>query len=504
MDFSGLLDLASEKLGGMVEYATDDFFAEKENLIKASEPVWKEGVYTDRGKWMDGWESRRKRVAGHDWAIIRLGLPGVIRGVVVDTTFFTGNYPASCSIEAASVEGCPSTAELLSEGVEWFEVVPKTGLKGDTKNVIEARCERRVTHLRLHIYPDGGVARLRVYGEGVPEWPRLLRSGGEVDLAAAEHGGRAVGANDAHYGAPVNLIMPGRGVNMGDGWETRRRRGPGHDWAILALAAPGTISTVEVDTNHFKGNYPDRCSIDVCYAPGADWMTLNGELVEWRPLLPEVKLQAHARHFFHREVASHGVVTHARLRIVPDGGVSRLRLLGRVAEEARERLVLRWLNTLSAPAFREVVRACCGSSAWCAGLEARRPFGSAAEVQAAAEEVWWGLGEAEWQEAFASHPRIGASKSAKQGAEANRWSAEEQRGVQGASEAVKARQAELNAAYEARFGYIYIVCATGRSAEEMASLAAARLEHDPQDEVRVAAAEQAKITALRLQRIVEP
>ena len=261
-DFTELVDLASERVGGAVLYANDDFFAPKENLLKVSAPVFLEGEYTDRGKWMDGWESRRRRTPGFDWCLIRLGLPGVIRGVVVDTSFFRGNYPEQCSLEACALDGQPDADQVLHESVEWREVLPASDLRGDAQNPFTIRDGGRTTHLRFKIYPDGGVARLRVYGEVVPDLARIRARGGRVDLAAVESGGRVLAASDMFFGHRHNLIMPGRAANMSDGWETKRRRGPGHDWVVIKLGARGRIHQAEVDTSQFKGNYPDACSLD--------------------------------------------------------------------------------------------------------------------------------------------------------------------------------------------------------------------------------------------------
>ncbi|HVR95799.1 MAG TPA: allantoicase [Thermoanaerobaculia bacterium] len=316
-DFTELVDLAAERLGGAVLAANDEFFAPKENLLKAGEPVWIEGKYTDVGKWMDGWESRRRRDPGHDWCLIRLGLPGVLRGVVVDTSHFRGNYPEACSLEACSAAGHPTPEELLQ--LEWTEVLPRTPLQGNTKNPFPIETDTgRVTHLRFRIYPDGGIARLRVHGEVVPDWARLARFGVEVDLAAVENGGLVIAASDMFFGSRHHLIVPGPSLGMHDGWETRRRRGPGHDWAIVRLGARGTVHRIEVDTSHFKGNAPGFCSIE-----GAD-----SDLEEWREILPRTPLRPHTLHRFD-EVAAAGPFTHARLNIYPDGGVARLRLFGR-------------------------------------------------------------------------------------------------------------------------------------------------------------------------------
>ncbi len=328
-DFTELIDLASERLGGAVLYANDDFFAPKENLLKPSAPVFIEGKYTDRGKWMDGWESRRRRTPGFDWCVIRLGLPGVIRGVVVDTSFFRGNYPEQCSLEACAVGGNPGVEELAGGEIQWTEILPASGLRGDSQNPFPIANDSRFTHLRFKIYPDGGVARLRVYGEVAPDWTALSRRG-EVDLAAAENGALVLACSDMFFGHRHNLIMPGRAADMSDGWETKRRRGPGHDWSVIKLGARGEIRRVEVDTSHFKGNYPDTCSIEACDTgdKAVDEAAITS--LPWREILPRTKLQAHTRHFFEEEIKHVGAVTHVRFNIYPDGGVSRLRIYGTI------------------------------------------------------------------------------------------------------------------------------------------------------------------------------
>ena len=323
MEFTELIDLASEKLGGTVLVANDDFFASKENLIRAAAPVWKEGLYTDDGKWMDGWESRRRR-SPHldepfDWCMIRLGMPGEVKGVVVDTAFFRGNFPSHCSLEACTVDGHPNVDELLAETTQWREILPVSELQGDSKNKFEIADTGRVTHLRFKIYPDGGVARLRVHGSVMPDWDELRKRNSEIDLAAAENGGDVLSASDEFFGHRQNLIMPGFAHDMSDGWETRRRRGPGHDWCVVRLGTAGKVTRVEVDTSFFRGNYPESCMLE------------GGDGTEWRELLPTSKLQAHTRHTYSDKLADLGGVTHVRFNIYPDGGVSRLRLFGRIA-----------------------------------------------------------------------------------------------------------------------------------------------------------------------------
>ncbi|HEV8210446.1 MAG TPA: allantoicase [Vicinamibacterales bacterium] len=323
--FVDLVDLASERLGGAVVAANDEFFAPKEGLIKAASPVWREGEYTERGKWMDGWETRRRRDLGpeaHDWCIVRLGTRGTVRGVDVHTAFFTGNYPESCAIDVCDLAGIPGADVLLQ--TPWHEILGRTPLTGDAHNLLVIDKAPAATHVRLRIYPDGGVARLRVHGDVVADWDRL-RQQGDVDLGAVEHGGTVVACSDMFYGSRHNLIMPGDATHMGDGWETKRRRGPGHDWTVVRLGAEGTIRRVDVDTRHFKGNAPGACSLDVARLKDGEPL----DAAEWRELLPRTPLQPHARHAFEEELGDVGDVTHARLNIYPDGGIARLRLFGR-------------------------------------------------------------------------------------------------------------------------------------------------------------------------------
>ena len=331
-DFTTLVDLASERLGGAAVAANDEFFAPKENLVKAAAPAWREGEYTERGKWMDGWETRRRREPGHDWVVVRLGAAGVVRGVVVDTAYFRGNFPERCALDVAYVEGAPDAVSL--ERAAWTEVLRESPLQGDTRNVFAVSGAPRASHVRLRIYPDGGVARLRVHGEVVPDWGRLLAHGGLVDLGAVEHGGTVVAQSDAFFGHAVNMLMPGRATHMGDGWETKRRRGPGgvgHDWAVVQLGLPGggRVVRAEIDTDHFKGNAPGKCSLDACRLEGEDL-----ERAAWRPLLGITPLQPHARHVFD-QLGDAGDVTHVRINIYPDGGIARLRLCGTGTAPAR-------------------------------------------------------------------------------------------------------------------------------------------------------------------------
>ena len=317
--FREWIQLQQPRLGSCVTYATDDFFAAKERMIESHDPVFIDDKYDDHGKWMDGWESRRKRTPGHDHCIVRLGVPGVLHGVDIDTSFFTGNYPPQASIDA-----CVSDDDVPAGG--WTEILETTDLQGDSHNYLAVQDDNIRTHLRLNIYPDGGIARLHLYGEIRPDLSCTI---GRIDLVALENGGRAIACSDEHYGSMHNLNISGRGVNMGDGWETARRRGPGNDWVVLALGYPGRIDKIEVDTAHFKGNYPDRVSLEAAMfgegeEPGHD-------SAKWRELLPESKLEMDKQHYFNSELQDTGAVSHVRMSIYPDGGISRLRLHGHMA-----------------------------------------------------------------------------------------------------------------------------------------------------------------------------
>lgn len=323
-EFSGLVDLAAERVGGKTLLASDEFFAEKENLLKPGRGMFIPEKFTDRGKWMDGWETRRKRTAGYDWCIIRLGLPGIVKGLDIDTNHFVGNSPAYASIDACAVTADATGEQLASDASVWTELLGRSPIRPGSQNLFAVANGKRWTHIRLNIYPDGGVARLRLYGDVAPDW-NSLKQGEAVDLAAIENGGMVVAASDMFFGSRENLIMPGRASGMADGWETKRRRGPGYDWTIIRLGRPGLVKKVEVDTGCFKGNYPDACSLDACHEPTRIVDALTWSEVKWNELMTKAKLQADTRHSFETELIEVGPVTHIRLNIYPDGGVSRLR-----------------------------------------------------------------------------------------------------------------------------------------------------------------------------------
>jgi allantoicase len=335
-----LPDLASRALRGSVVAASDEFFAEKENLIKAAAPTFTAKTFGHKGQVYDGWETRRRHSpdgalpdSGGDWAVVRLGAPAVVRGVVVDTAFFTGNYPPTCSVDACAVTGYPATAP---EGA-WEEIVPRSPLLGDRQHLFEVRSPRRYTHVRLSIFPDGGVARLRVHGEVVPD-PGLL-AGLSIDLAALENGADVIDCNDRFYSSPRNVISPGLSRVMGEGWETRRRRGQGNDWLIVRLAGAGTVRLAEIDTSGYIGNAPGAASLLGIDATKAE---LSDEGA-WFELLPRTRLLPDTAHRFRLGAGS--TVTHVRLDIFPDGGIARLRLYGSLSPAGLADLERRWEAT---------------------------------------------------------------------------------------------------------------------------------------------------------------
>lgn len=327
VSFSDLVDLVSERVGGQAVAANDDFFAPKENLVKASAPVFIADKYTEVGKWMDGWESRRKRGAalGPDWCVLRLGIPGVLLGVDVDTAHFLGNYPEYASLDAAA--GAP---DARPDSLDWKPILPKSALHGGTQNLFSISDPNRWTHVRLNIFPDGGVARLRAYGHAKPDW-KQLKASGAVDVAAVETGGKAIACSDQFFSHPMNLLMPGRAKTMGEGWETKRRRGPGSDWVVVRLGASAKIKKIDVDTHHYKGNFPESCSIEACQLGGGELLPCefrDRKDIKWEEILPRTPLKADHKHGFESELKKSGPFDHVRLNIFPDGGVSRLRVYG--------------------------------------------------------------------------------------------------------------------------------------------------------------------------------
>ncbi|GAA2009538.1 allantoicase [Nocardiopsis rhodophaea] len=351
--FTGLVDLADRRLGGSVIAANDEFFAQRENLLRPEPAHFDPEAFGHKGKVMDGWETRRRRGTGaddphpgaddHDWALIRLGAPGIIRGVIVDTAHFRGNYPQQVAIEAAHVEGAPTPEQLLADDVTWVEIVPRSQVRGHAANGFTVDAERRFTHLRLRQFPDGGIARIRVHGVVVPD-PTWLAALGTIDLAALENGGAVEDASDRFYSSPENMILPDRSRKMDDGWENRRRRDRGNDWVRLRLAEQGEVRAIEIDTAYYKGNAAGWVAISGCDAAVSD----PADAHAWFPLLARVPLQPDTVHRFH--LGERRAVTHVRLDVFPDGGIARLRLYGSLTTHGEKALVDRW-SALTADDF---------------------------------------------------------------------------------------------------------------------------------------------------------
>jgi allantoicase len=315
------INVADARLGAAALYATDEFFAAKERLLQPTEPEWRAGVYDDHGKWMDGWETRRRRGPGHDYCIVKLAAPSTLAALDIDTRYFTGNYPPYASVEACRMDGQPD------QSTRWTELLARSALQGNQHNHFDLQSTGIWTHLRLSIHPDGGVARLRAFGSIYRDWAQAAASDA-LDLAAALNGGMALACSDEHYGSMGHLLLPGRGASMADGWETRRRREPGYDWVILRLGHRGRIRQVEIDTAHYKGNYPHQVSMHGVLLPAGADIDLTSQCLYWPLLLEPQHLQADSVHRFADQLRDLGPLSHVRVNIHPDGGLSRVRLFG--------------------------------------------------------------------------------------------------------------------------------------------------------------------------------
>lgn len=505
LGISNATNLLDEKIGGRALLCSDDYFASMHNLVKPGRGVFLPDEYTPRGKWMDGWESRRKRDPGHDWCILKLGVPGVLFTLDIDTNHFLGNHPSFASVEACFAPNADDEPETL-HALEWKPLLHQVPLLRGSQNLFLTHNFAPVTHLKLHIYPDGGVARFRAYGQPIPssgahpDDERYPIRKGEVDLAALRNGGQGLLCSDMFFSPMSNLIAPGRSHNMGGGWETRRSRRVGYDWVVVRLGAIGTTDFVVVDTNHFKGNFPHSFSLHGLHAPTLPLIDFHKPDLPWQQILPQTKLQAHHEHLFREEVQNHGPFSHIKLQIYPDGGVSRLRVYGRKLPN-----LATVLNGMAEDACRDALTRCCGAKRWVEAMLQARPFPHTQAVFQKADLFWKTMLREDILEAFSHHPKIGSNieELRKKFSSTQQWSSQEQAAVQQADEATLEALAKGNKDYEETFGYIFIVCATGKSAQEMLSLLEARLHNDPDEELRIAAAEQAKITTIRLRKLVE-
>lgn len=512
-DLAHLTELSLDATGSFVLAASDEYFAPKEALLRPHAPEWREDAYTERGKWMDGWESARRRTPGHDWVLVRLGTPGDVAGVVVDTTHFKGNAPQEVSLEAADVPLDTPLEELLRLPVAppgsdpgpgaraWVERLPRTAVRPDHANVlVPPGPPARASHVRLRIHPDGGVARLRVFGTVRPD-PDVFHGPGSIDLAALEHGGTIALASDSFFGPPANLLLPGRGTTMGDGWETRRRRTPGSDWCVLRLGRRGLVHHLDLDTHFFKGNAPQAAWIE-CLDGGelsgdalADRLAAAGG---WEVLVERTAVSQHRRH---RLVpAFPRPATHLRLHIAPHGGVNRLRAFGEALDTAAESRALARLNALPGEERDAELRSFCAARAFERALAARLPAGSVRALLAAAAAAVEGLDEPALLEALAAHPRLGEPPATDDISGHAAWSRREQAALAAGDAEAFDRLRKGNEAYHARFGFAFVAFASGRGARELADLLEERLANDRAAELANAARAQARITRLRVGR----
>jgi allantoicase len=471
-----MTDLSSTAVEGRIVECNDEFFAEAINLLNPDPPVWKEDAYTEQGKWMDGWETRRRRSEGHDWCVIALGIPGRVEQVTIETSFFTGNFPEEFSLEACGV----GKDERLNEA-SWTELIPRTLLQGDAAAIFDIHDVERVTHLRLNIFPDGGIARLRVVGEPIPDHAEVCAGADLVNLASLRLGTESIDASDAHYSPPSNMLRPGEPRGMWDGWETKRRRGPGNDWVSFRLGLAGSIDEMVVDTRYFKGNSPGWVSLDVS-PDGQDWsraisrVAIEADFVNVIPVDKPV------------------VAEYVKLDIYPDGGVARLRISGNPTMESAAAKRVLYLNSLRGEEATRFFNTACGSSLWVAEMLQRRPYESPGQVLESADIAFAAMESDDWLEAFAAHPRIGESGDSVANSE--------QSGVAGAVPSVRQSLAAINSEYEAEFGFTYIVYASGKTATEMLEYAQRRMGNTRDQEIDIGAGEQRKITSTRLKRML--
>ena len=319
---NGLIDLAQSRLGSKIVFKTNEFFAPAKRIINPWPPVFKEGVFDKHGKWMDGWETKRKRGKGYDYLILKLGRPGRISKIDIDTSYFSGNQPTKVSLQA-----CFSKKKLPNKNSKWITILKKKPTKANSHHFFNVKNKSIFTHIKLNIFPDGGVARIRIYGS-----MEILKNftGKVLNLTSVLHGATPIACNNEHFGRAENILAPGMGKNMGDGWETRRSRGKNFDWLIIKCAAAGKINKIQIDTHHFKGNYPDKCSIQAAFIDKKiSSRAIVNNSKKWKLLLNKVKLYAHKKHNFKNNLMKSKKINYIKINIFPDGGISRIRVFGK-------------------------------------------------------------------------------------------------------------------------------------------------------------------------------
>lgn len=323
---SAYVNVTNDRLGGRVCGLSDQWFAEASNLIKDTPPVV-EVRFVATGRWYDGWETRRHNTEPSDWVVLQLGVSSAkLYGCEIDTTFFTGNYAPAISVEGAVIN---NANEL--DGAKWETVIDKFECGPSQRQffVRDAITNTAYTHVRLHMYPDGGIARFRMFGEPIPVFPKDKNQ--VIDMAAVANGGVAIACSDQHFSSADNLLLPGRGLDMSDGWETARSRTPGHvDWAVIKLGAPTLVDHVLIDTAFFLGNFPQHIEIHALNAANSKDLSVNS--ADWKPLVGKTKTGPNQEHkLTGPQLLSAEPITHVKLVIIPDGGVKRLRVFGRRA-----------------------------------------------------------------------------------------------------------------------------------------------------------------------------
>ncbi|EWC46113.1 hypothetical protein DRE_04687 [Drechslerella stenobrocha 248] len=342
------IDLASAALGGKIIAVSDEWFAAAENLLTVAAPIRRPGYFVHTGAWYDGWETRRHNTEPEDWVIVKLGVAsGRIFGFEVDTAFFNGNHAPAVTVQG--LFSPPSAPPPTATDDRWTTILPvqECGPSQRHTYLLSSPTEGAYSHVKLNMLPDGGIARFRVFGQAVAVFPDDLDV--VLDTANVSNGGLVVACSDQHFGRKDNLLLPGRGRDMGDGWETARSREAGHaDWVIVKLGAPTKISSITVDTAHFRGNYPQAVELHALWHPD-NAVTPAHTDANWLPILTPTKCKADHEHHFTTadgqlegpdsssgavegklaEVAGTKVVTHVKMTMIPDGGISRLKVYGR-------------------------------------------------------------------------------------------------------------------------------------------------------------------------------
>ena len=394
--FAGLVDLASADSGGAAVACSDDSFASMDHLVRASPPVFDPHAFTDHGRLMDGWQGRRRNGRGHDWCIIKLGVAGTVHGVDIDTSHFHGDAAPFASIEGANVP-LNAESEALRSETEWTQIVAPFALQPNGQNLQSARTVSVWTHVRIRVFPDGGVARLRVWGEPAS----VADPNTEVDLACAQHGGQAMACSSTALGSPVNLLKRQPAIDIRDGWEPQRNRRLNGEWVVIRLGGPARIAEVVLDTKHFSGNHPERIRVD-----GIHWVAppLPALLASsaWKPIVESFEPAPDAPHL--KSVNDAGPWTHVRVHVGPDGGISRVRVYGSIDRESPSDPKLVAINAMTLAEAAGWFQAATGCPRWAQRMADCRPFTSRTQLCGLAEWNWWLMDESDWVAAMEADP----------------------------------------------------------------------------------------------------